>query len=70
MFQIPVKSNVFPLDNPGFIKFLNSLNIPVHYWTINDPEVMKKLINNGAKGIITDQTRFSNGSFKTRLVSN
>lgn len=55
VFQIPVKSNVFPLDNPGFIKFLNSLNIPVHYWTINDPEVMKKLISNGAKGIITDR---------------
>ncbi|MFJ7825069.1 glycerophosphodiester phosphodiesterase [Psychrobacillus sp. NPDC096623] len=55
VFQIPVRANVFPLDNPGFIKFLNSLNIPVHYWTIDDPEMMKKLINNGAKGIITDR---------------
>ena len=55
IFQIPVKSTVFPLDNPGFINFLNSLNIPVHYWTINDPEMMKKLISNGAKGIITDR---------------
>ena len=55
VFQIPVKSTVFPLDNPGFIKFLNSLNIPVHYWTIDDPEIMKKLISNGAKGIITDR---------------
>ena len=55
VFQIPVRSNLFPLDNPGFIKFLNSLNIPVHYWTIDDPEMMKKLINNGAKGIIIDR---------------
>lgn len=55
VFQIPVKSNVFPLDTVGFIKFLTSLNIPVHYWTINDPVVMKKLIQNGAKGIITDR---------------
>lgn len=55
VFQIPVKSSVFPLDTPNFISFLNSLNIPVHYWTIDDPEIMKKLIQNGAKGIITDR---------------
>ncbi|WP_313891396.1 glycerophosphodiester phosphodiesterase [Psychrobacillus sp.] len=55
VFQIPVKSNVFPLDSAGFIKFLSSLNIPVHYWTIDDPEIMEKLLRNGAKGIITDR---------------
>ena len=55
VFQIPVKSNVFPLDSAGFIKHITSLNIPVHYWTINDPVVMRKLIQNGAKGIITDR---------------
>ncbi|TQR17841.1 glycerophosphodiester phosphodiesterase [Psychrobacillus vulpis] len=55
VFQIPVKSNVFPLDSASFIKFLTSLNIPVHYWTIDDPNIMKKLIANGAKGIITDR---------------
>lgn len=55
VFQIPVRSNMFPLDSPSFIKFLNSLNIPVHYWTIDDPVVMRRLIDNGAKGIITDR---------------
>ncbi|WP_391120755.1 glycerophosphodiester phosphodiesterase [Psychrobacillus sp. L3] len=55
VFQIPVKSNMFPLDSANFIKFLTSLNIPVHYWTIDDPTLMKKLIKNGAKGIITDR---------------
>ena len=46
---------MFPLDSASFIKFLNSLNIPVHYWTIDDPVVMRRLIDNGAKGIITDR---------------
>lgn len=55
VFQLPVKSTIFPLDSVGFIKFLSSLNIPVHYWTIDDPILMKKLIQNGAKGIITDR---------------
>jgi glycerophosphoryl diester phosphodiesterase len=55
VFQIPPKSGVVSLDSPKFIQFLNNLNIPVHYWTINDSVTMKKLINNGAKGIITDR---------------
>ncbi len=55
VFQLPVRSKMIPLDTPGFIKFLGSLNIPVHYWTIDDPDAMKKLIENGAKGIITDR---------------
>ena len=29
-------------------------NMAVHYWTINDPEVMRELIDLGADGIITD----------------
>ena len=55
VFQIPTKSGVVALDSPKFIHFLNNLNIPVHYWTINDVETMNKLIQNGAKGIITDR---------------
>ncbi|MFJ5791464.1 glycerophosphodiester phosphodiesterase [Lysinibacillus sp. NPDC097162] len=55
VFQIPPKSGVVSLDSPKFIQFLNNLNIPVHYWTINDSVTMNKLINNGAKGIITDR---------------
>lgn len=55
VFQIPTKSGVVALDSPKFIQFLNNLNIPVHYWTINDLVTMNKLIQNGAKGIITDR---------------
>lgn len=53
--QIPMKSSLFSLDSPKFIAFLTSLNIPVHYWTINDAETMRQLIQNGAAGIITDR---------------
>lgn len=55
VFQIPPKSGVVSLDSPKFIQFLSNLNIPVHYWTINDLVTMKKLIHNGAQGIITDR---------------
>lgn len=55
VFQIPEKYGVFALDIPSFIQFLRDLNIPVHYWTINDPLAMKKLVNIGARGIVTDR---------------
>ena len=55
VFQIPVRSGVFPLDGEGFINFLSNLNVPVHYWTINDPKTMERLFLAGAKGIITDR---------------
>lgn len=55
VFQIPPKSGVVSLDSPKFIQFLSNLNIPVHYWTINDLVTMNKLIHNGAQGIITDR---------------
>ncbi|MFJ8234477.1 glycerophosphodiester phosphodiesterase [Ureibacillus sp. NPDC094379] len=55
VFQIPTKSGVFSLDSSKFISFLNNLNIPVHYWVINDEETMRRLIENGAQGIVTDR---------------
>lgn len=55
VFQIPVKSSVFRLDSPRFIAFLENLNIPVHYWVIDETDAMRTLINAGAKGIITDR---------------
>ncbi|VEI04808.1 glycerophosphodiester phosphodiesterase [Kurthia zopfii] len=55
VFQIPTKYGVLPLDTTGFINFLNKLNVPIHYWTINDVAEMKHLIAQGAKGIVTDR---------------
>lgn len=55
VFQIPTKSGIIPLDSPRFIGYLKKYNIPVHYWTINDEETIVRLLENGAKGIITDR---------------
>lgn len=55
VFQIPPKHGVISLDMPKFIAYLGNLNIPVHYWTINEPDMMERLIKRGAKGIVTDR---------------
>jgi len=57
-FQLPTSQRLGPfriqLDNPRLIKRAHALGIKVHYWTINDEETMRRLIELGADGIITD----------------
>jgi glycerophosphoryl diester phosphodiesterase len=58
-FQLPV-SYGFPvietihLDTGLLIRNLHQKNIAIHYWTINDEDEMRNLIELGADGIITD----------------
>lgn len=57
--QLPV-SYEFPvvkqldLTMKRIVRFTHKHNMAMHYWTINDAEEMKRLIQAGADGIITD----------------
>ena len=57
-FQIPTAQKLGPvtirLDTKRLIDRAHKLGIKVQYWTINDEETMRHLINIGADGIITD----------------
>lgn len=52
--QIPTKAGDVNLASKDFIQSVQERNIAVHYWTINDQETMKKLIQLRVDGIITD----------------
>ena len=57
--QIPVSFNLpvineLNLATKLLIDTLHRHNMAVHYWTINDPDQMRTLIELGADGIITD----------------
>lgn len=54
VFQIPMEKHGFDLATKHFVKTANRHNMAVHYWTINDIEDMKHLIDIGADGIMTD----------------
>lgn len=54
VLQIPPKQSGINLSHGAFIKAANRNNVAVHYWTIDDPELMRRLINNGADGIMTN----------------
>ena len=53
--QIPLKAKGINLGKSGFVKMAHKRDMIVHYWTINKPENMKKLINFGVDGIMTDR---------------
>lgn len=52
--QIPPRYNNIPLDCEGFIDYLQSLNVAVGYWVINEMDEMDALIQKGAHSIVTD----------------
>jgi glycerophosphoryl diester phosphodiesterase len=53
--QIPTQYFALPLATQSFIKFAQKKNLAIVYWTINDVVDMKKLINRGVDGIVTDR---------------
>ena len=54
VLQIPMEEYGFSLSSKRLIEFAHKHNIAVHYWTINDEEDMRTLIENGADAIMTD----------------
>lgn len=54
-FQVPLKESVFDLTNKRFIKDAQWRGVQMHYWTIDDIETMRILIEKGADGIITNR---------------
>lgn len=54
-FQVPMGQGNINLATSNFINQANKHNIAIHYWTINDEDDMRKLIEIGADGILTDR---------------
>ncbi len=52
-FNLPV-INTLDLSTKLLVNTLHRHNMAVHYWTINDPDEMRRLIELGCDGIITD----------------
>lgn len=60
VLQIPMGFNgFFDLSTKAFIDYAHSLDIAVQYWTINDPDDVVKLQQNGADCIMTDDPKMA-----------
>lgn len=52
--QLPTESEGYNLTTNNIIRSANKRNMSVYYWTINDKETMRELIEKEADGIMTD----------------
>lgn len=53
--QVPEESSGITVMTPAFVRAAHARNLAVEPWTINDEETMRKLIEWGVDGIITDR---------------
>jgi len=53
--QMPTDRVGIRFDDSGFITELNRMQVEAHFWTINDPAEMQRLLGLGASGIVTDR---------------
>lgn len=53
--EIPTEQGAINLQDKKLINGARKHGLDVHYWTINDQETMRELIELGADGIITDR---------------
>lgn len=54
VLQVPMEEYGFSFATKRFINVANEHNIAVHYWTIDDEDEMRQLIEIGADAIMTD----------------
>lgn len=55
--QIPTEARPLNLTKPRLLKKCRRLGLPIDYWVINDASEAKRLLELGAAGIMTDDTR-------------
>jgi len=52
--QLPTEGDGFDLTTKNIIRSAKARNISVYYWTINDKETMRELVDKKVDGIMTD----------------
>ena len=53
--QVPVRYRAIPVVTPGFVRRAHELGLYVHVWTINDPAEMRRLLDLGVDGVVSDR---------------
>ncbi|HEX2094664.1 MAG TPA: glycerophosphodiester phosphodiesterase [Longimicrobiaceae bacterium] len=54
-FQVPERHGAVQVVTPRFVREAHALNIPVHVWTVDDEPEMRRLLEWGVDGIVTDR---------------
>jgi glycerophosphoryl diester phosphodiesterase len=53
--QVPERVRRLRIVTPRFIGLMHAVGVEVHVWTVNDPDRMRRLLNLGIDGLVTDR---------------
>ncbi len=54
-FQLPERSGRLRVVTPALLRAARAVNMPVYVWTVDDPADMRRLLDWGTDGIMTDR---------------
>jgi len=54
--QVPHRVGRFTLASARLVRRAHAVGVPVHVWTVDDPDEMRLLLNRGVDGLMTDRT--------------
>lgn len=54
-FQVPERQGALRVVDPRFVREAARFGVPVHVWTVDDPAAMRRLLEWGVDGVITDR---------------
>jgi glycerophosphoryl diester phosphodiesterase len=54
--QVPDRVRWLPVTTRRLIRRAHALGVPVHVWTVDDPDQMRSLLDRGVDGLMTDRT--------------
>lgn len=53
--QVPVRVGRFAVTDERFVRRAHARGVQVHVWTVDDPDEMRRLLDTGVDGIMTDR---------------
>ena len=53
--QVPARGGGVTFAEPSFLRAAHEIGLPVHVWTVDDPQTMERLLDLGVDGIMTDR---------------
>ena len=53
--QVPERVWIMRVVTPRFIRAMHLSGVEIHVWTVNEPSAMKRLLDLGVDGIVTDR---------------
>jgi glycerophosphoryl diester phosphodiesterase len=64
--QVPVKQGPLTVTNAAFVQRAHALGVAVHVWTIDDADEIRRLLDLGVDGIMTDRPEVLRTVFQER----